>query len=269
MIRIPLISDEISTPSLRFSVVIATYNRKRLLAHLRTPDNFVIVTQSNNVGHAAYNNTGASSAGGGVLLFVDDDMQCSSLAVHLAVAKRSLYESIAVSGDFPSIVLKESLDEKFDRYQQLYLLWPDDASLMPHSSLPSSLFLSHGGFDEINFVRRREDEEFGLRLWKGSVPFIFEPSAFAWHFWEKASVQMKSDWKEEGGICRWLAFGLIQVVLSASRTSGESAQPICHKLFSVQRAFFAFGGASNGAGTWQEFRQFGSCRVDSLDVLQS
>jgi glycosyltransferase involved in cell wall biosynthesis len=289
-----------------------------MLRHMCAPCNFVIITQPHNVGQTASKNAGANRARGRILLFIDDDMQCNSrlLTDHLTSHKRKSSEGVifgpirattVASGDFASILLKESLDEKFDRLNaEPTPLWPDDASLMPNSSLPRRLFLRHRGFDAINFGRRREDEEFGVRLWKGSVPFTFEPSALACHFWEKNSAQMRPNWKEEGAalvrlyrkhpelrgtrptfakllksplwsqyavlllaLYPWLAAGFIQVILSTFSSFGKSAYPVPYKLLSVQRALFVLHGSYNEAGSWQKFRRlFGSYSVDHVNVFR-
>jgi len=162
-----------------------------------------------NLGQAAAKNEGAARASGRILLFLDDDMQAGPgcLSAHLRAhdgEPRVVFGPIRTTGHpaapCAEAMLAASLERKFHRLANNPApVWPVDATLMPNSSLPRELFVRHGGFDADNFPRRREDEEFGIRLWKHGVQFVFAPAATASHQWDKAHSLVEREWIEGGG----------------------------------------------------------------------
>lgn len=298
--------------SAEFEIVVvddcSTDGTNDILRSVHAPCAFTIIRQAVNSGQAASKNAGAQAARGNILLFLDDDMQSDSalLATHLKVHAATNKDRLVfgpirtrhgVSDEFASTALGESLDVKFDRLlSRSELRWPDDASVMPNSSLSRSLFLAHGGFDQIGFPRRREDEELGVRLWKANVPFVFEPHASAWHSWQKTSHQVHIDWREGGAALvrlykkhpeligtrpifkRFLGFSsvertvvllmarypsaaslLLRAMSASAKLLGERFRKASDEIQSKHRALLSLVGALEEAGGWQAFhRMFGS-----------
>lgn len=166
------------------------------------------VRLAHNAGQAAAKNAGAAIAAGGLLLFLDDDMRVAPgcLQAHLdahdgqaRVVFGPIETTQAAHAGGAEAMLAHSLRAKFERLaRHPVALWPIDASVMPNSSLPRALFLETGGFDAERFPRRREDEEFGVRLWKRGIAFTFATAAAATHHWLKDGRLAEHEWIEGG-----------------------------------------------------------------------
>lgn len=202
------------------SIVLATYNRRELLARtlgtifaqefpaseyevvvvddgsqddtrdflrkLTPPCAFQLHTQPNS-GQTVALNRGSRAASGRLLLFLDDDLLCAPncLAAHAAAhdgSEKVCFGRTGWADDTPTAAVSDLMRSYFDlRFARLTKLpsptFPDDALVGPNCSLPRSLFLVHGGYNEASFPRRLEDFEMGVRLWKRGIPFQYVPSS--------------------------------------------------------------------------------------------
>jgi peptidoglycan/xylan/chitin deacetylase (PgdA/CDA1 family)/GT2 family glycosyltransferase len=141
-------------------------------------------------GAAATRNAGARAASGGVVLFLDDDFVCPLGLVRAhAEAHRRIGSPAVVSGRIevdaasrPNLLtagMRLWYEEYFrGRSPGVQPGLRQGAWLISNTSLPRSLFLDCGGFDE-EMPWPREDVELGLRLIERGIPLVYEPSAVA------------------------------------------------------------------------------------------
>lgn len=176
----------------------------------------VVLTQANR-GQTAALNAGARAASADIVLFLDDDLVCDPelLASHLAMHRHN--PGGLVFGKMHSLLSERPGAEELlfhstwlAQYARLAAdpepLWPDDAWTGPNCSLSRAAFLEIGGYDEIEFPRRGEDVDLGLRLWQSGVPFRYAANAVTSHRWQKPITHSVRDDVEDGAsevrICR-------------------------------------------------------------------
>lgn len=205
---LPTVLDQ-ELPSERYEVVVvvdgSTDETLEFLSDVRSTVSLRVLEQSNR-GLAAARNLGLHAARGNVVLFLDDDILCGSslLSQHLAA-----HGSAPIVASGPILVAQESLphlgtewtrtytDEHVDRRaRENEPRWPNDAVVEANTSVPRSLLLSCGGYDE-GFARR-QGVDLGLRLWSCEVPFVYLPRAVTHHIFVKAPREVVQDARDFG-----------------------------------------------------------------------
>jgi peptidoglycan/xylan/chitin deacetylase (PgdA/CDA1 family)/GT2 family glycosyltransferase len=165
------------------------------LRQLRPPCALRIIEQPNR-GPSAARNTALGMAQSDLVIFIDDDIVCSPdifrrhVKAHMGQDPVVVYGSISLAPGKPASILAYANESWFQKYNshldtQGGLNWPDDTFLISNSSLPRSLLLACGGFDEN--MPAKEDYELGLRLWKMGVRFLYLPGAVAYDLSVKTS----------------------------------------------------------------------------------
>jgi hypothetical protein len=125
-----------------------------------------------------------------LLVFLDDDIvpDKNLLAAHASV-QRDAREKDVLLGYCPPAVegarlwelfLRESWEDYYRRLAEPQHQWTYMDFASGNVSLPLTLFLVSGGFDE-DFERRNEDPDFGIRLLENGARFSFDLRARAAH----------------------------------------------------------------------------------------
>lgn len=153
--------------------------------------NFRVIYQQNK-GRAAVRNRGAAEAVGELLIFYDDDMipEPDSVGRHIEFHSQKLVSSILcgnpveASGSQNSDIqnYRLSLTEKWTAHfaEGINVINMGNLFLTASNfSLPRSLFMKLGGFDER--LNDAEDKEFGYRALLAGVPLFFDKSNRAIH----------------------------------------------------------------------------------------
>ncbi|MGD1100630.1 MAG: glycosyltransferase family A protein [Terriglobia bacterium] len=128
------------------------------LRQLRPPCALRIIEQPNR-GPSAARNTALGMAQSDLVIFIDDDIVCSPdifrrhVKAHMGQDPVVVYGSISLAPGKPASILAYANESWFQKYNshldtQGGLNWPDDTFLISNSSLPRSLLLACGGFDE-------------------------------------------------------------------------------------------------------------------------
>jgi glycosyltransferase involved in cell wall biosynthesis len=204
---------------LELSVVVATYNRPRLLERLLlnlsaqtlAPDRFEVVLVDDgslppawpravglqlrlirqaNAGAAAARDRGARQAQGQVLVFVDDDMQLAPdfLARHLSLhppgSRRVVLGRIRPDPGLGAMPLFERynatrLEKMAERYASGAVPLRGNCLCSGNVSLRRADYLAAGGFDPT--LQRSEDAELGLRLEKLGLDLQWSEEAYVLH----------------------------------------------------------------------------------------
>jgi glycosyltransferase involved in cell wall biosynthesis/peptidoglycan/xylan/chitin deacetylase (PgdA/CDA1 family) len=196
-------------PSENYEIVIvvdgSTDGTLGFLRNVRSVASVRVVEQPNR-GLASARNLGLQTARGKIVLFVDDDILCgpSLLAQHLAA-----HDSTSIVAFGPILVAEESFRNLGTEWTRTYTAqyverleregqprWPDDAVVEANTSVPRSLLLSCGGYDE-GFARR-QSVDLGLRLWRCGVPFVYLRSAVTHQIFVKAPRELAHDARDFG-----------------------------------------------------------------------
>ncbi len=159
----------------------STDNTIQVLEQCRPRCSLRYCSQTNR-GQAGARNVGIQMARGDLLLFLDDDLLAPPqlLRAH-ASAHRDLEPIVVFGSVLVSSESRPGLATEYTRLSgQFYEAlergqapsWPDHTQVLPNSSVPRSLLLEVGGFDE-SFFRAHEDTELGIRLWKRGIRFTF------------------------------------------------------------------------------------------------
>jgi GT2 family glycosyltransferase len=149
------------------------------------------VLEQENRGLAASRNRGAREARHAIVVWLDDDIvpEPGFLEAHAAAHEEAREPHVAL-GYYPPVRPARTLWAI-----QLRAWWEDHfrAKADPdhrfdftdfcdgNSSMPRSLFLSTGGWDEEFTGGRRQDWEYGARLLQAGVSFGYYPNAMGWH----------------------------------------------------------------------------------------
>jgi glycosyltransferase involved in cell wall biosynthesis len=163
-----------------------------------------------NLGLAAARNRGAAEAIHPVVAFSDDDIHPSPayVAAHARAHARSSQPS-AVLGPYPpgdvgtsfaALGVRAWWSDHFRRLQTPGHRWSFTDICDGNLSIPVSLLMELGGFDETFAGGRRQDFEFGLRLLERGVPFSFEPEALGLHQFQVSTRTLLANARQEG---RW------------------------------------------------------------------
>lgn len=159
------------------------------------------VEQHPNQGQTKAANVGAKAARGKYLLFLDDDVVCERglLRAHLEAHESHssdvlVFGPIPVADESPNTLAtdwtRQSTLMYYERLKQTGgPIWPDNATVDANSSLSREIFLNCGGFDE-SLLSARQNEELGIRLWRGGLPFVFAPDALTHHVFVKSNYAL-------------------------------------------------------------------------------
>lgn len=152
---------------------------------------FKLILNDRNHGPAWARNRGAIQACGEILLFLDDDMECSADLLEAHMGHHRSRHDVAVVGRvlYHPEIRRSALTRYFDAQHMRHAspLCPPARLSTNNLSLPRSLFERVGRFDETFTCVGLEDVELGLRL--GRVPKCsvrYEPRAWAWHYHEQS-----------------------------------------------------------------------------------
>ena len=130
------------------------------------------ILEGSHAGIAAVRNVGLSAARNDVILFLDDDIvpDRDCVTAH-ASAHESRRNHVALGycppvvddGGWWAFVLRSWWEDHFRRKREPQHTWTYMDLTTGNSSLPRSLLLDFGGFDE-DFTKRHEDWELGVRM---------------------------------------------------------------------------------------------------------
>jgi len=154
-----------------------------------TPNYRLRIFEQTGQGPAAARNYGASHAVGNILIFLDDDMEPCPVLVKAHIEIHQKHRSVAGVGYYPPVLssqhgfFKIQLRAWWQKFFQV-MRQPEHRFnyqdlLTGNVSLATETFAKTGGFDQKLNVH--EDYEFGIRLLKAGMTFVFIEDAFAWH----------------------------------------------------------------------------------------
>ena len=189
----------------------STDGTREYLRSLRTDIALRVIHQPNR-GLAAARNAGLSAATQKVVMFLDDDLICSSQVISEHIRAHESKERVIAFG--PVLVSSEKSERAALRATQkfyaaeIYLplergdspIWPIHARVPPNSSVSKELLGKFSGFDE-NFVNAHEDIELGLRLWRDGVRFRYLPRAAVRHEYAKSEHDLAVSEASRAGKC--------------------------------------------------------------------
>jgi peptidoglycan/xylan/chitin deacetylase (PgdA/CDA1 family) len=184
-------------PADEFEIVVvvdgSTDGTAQALRELKSPCSLRILEQQNR-GPSAARNNGIRAALGDLVLFIDDDILCSPqlfrqhVEAHADTQPAVVYGSLSIAPNSPLSVLKYANESWYEKYYEHLnaqdgLKLPQDDFLISNSSVPRTVLISCGGFDET--MTAKEDYELALRLWKMGVRFKYLPQAKACEYFQK------------------------------------------------------------------------------------
>jgi GT2 family glycosyltransferase len=136
-------------------------------------------------------NQGAASATGELLLFLDDDIEALPPLVESHVRTHQEHPGCAVMGPYPpklqgatrffDVEVRAWWEDKFYQMSRSDHRFTYEDLLSGNLSLNAELFARLDGFDS-TFGNAHEDYEFGIRLLKADVPFVFAAGAVGYHY---------------------------------------------------------------------------------------
>ena len=137
-------------------------------------------------------NTGAASATGQLLLFLDDDIEAMPPLVESHIGTHQERPGCVVMGPYPpklhggtrffDVEVRAWWEEKFYQMSLSDHRFHYQDLLSGNLSLDAELFARLDGFDSAFGNCGGEDYEFGLRLLKADVPFVFAAGAVGYHY---------------------------------------------------------------------------------------
>lgn len=149
----------------------------------------------------------SNSAEGELLLFLDDDIILApdALRKHIEAHDGSAlvgFGPIGVSTRSRRGLATECTRQFSDAFygnlaQPDVSCWPHHTHVLPNSSVPRSVIVEAGGFDE-RYFRAHEDTELGFRLWKRSVRFRYLADAKCEQIYTKRTGDMAREAKLDG-----------------------------------------------------------------------
>lgn len=160
------------------------------------------VIEQENRGLAGARNTGARNAQAELVLFLDDDMQCppnlvaAHVSAHGSGTPLVAFGVLRPSADSPRTLAAACFEREFAPRAVDWKLeagpgWQDLFCIFSNTSLPRTLLIEHGGFDES--FRMREDLEFSYRLLRAGVQAVSVPQAIAYHYYDKSAHALLQD----------------------------------------------------------------------------
>lgn len=167
-----------------------------------SPKRRLRVLEQENRGPAAARNAGCLAATTDLVLFVDDDMLCGPtlVAAHLAAHRSSgriiAFGAIFLSPDSPPGLAAECFNREIGAFHLEHrrdgrARWPEPDCVFSNTSIPRSLVIAAGGFDES--FRMREDLELGIRLFGAGVRPVYLGGAIAYQHYAKTAADLVRD----------------------------------------------------------------------------
>lgn len=171
------------------------------LRALEPPCRFRVIEQENR-GLAGARNSGFRAAGHELIVFLDDDMLCDPLlvrehcAAHRAHERAIGFGPVFLSADSPPSLAAECFRREVGAFYLQHrrnpeLPLPRSACIFGNTSLPRSLLVEAGGFDER--FRMREDAELGARLFAAGAEARYVPTAVAHQVYRKTTADLVRD----------------------------------------------------------------------------
>jgi glycosyltransferase involved in cell wall biosynthesis len=159
-----------------------------MLQTFRAPFAFNVLDQPCQ-GPAGARNHGAANAKGNLILFLDDDVEPSPMLVESHASAHLKRPGCVVIGPYPLVFQNNSFIhlEHQNWWGDFFLDLGNPGHRYRYSdllsgnlSLETELFFSMGGFDST--FQCHEDYEFGIRLIKAGVQFVFAAEAVGKHY---------------------------------------------------------------------------------------
>jgi GT2 family glycosyltransferase/peptidoglycan/xylan/chitin deacetylase (PgdA/CDA1 family) len=199
-----LVQQELPAGEMEVIVVVdgSTDGTMEMLADLDVPFRLEVVFQENE-GQAAARNAGWKAASAPVVLFLDDDLECSPglMAAHLERHEEPprgvVIGRVRVEAGGPPSTAFDIVRHQMLQWEERVagaggLRWPEDAYVATNTSVARELLVTTGGFDP-QFYRALEDHDLGVRLWTAGSPFVFAPEAEVVQRYDKTTLQAIRD----------------------------------------------------------------------------
>jgi glycosyltransferase involved in cell wall biosynthesis len=195
-------------PASKFEVIVvvdgATDGTADALMGLTPTCSFRVIEQENR-GLAGARNTGYRAAESDLVLFLDDDMLCDPglVAAHVRTHKGgeriAAFGALFLSPDSPHSLAAECFNREIGAFHLAHkkssaVRWNETDCVFSNSSICRELLEEFHGFDER--FRMREDQELGLRLFRGGVVPAYVSDAKAFQHYEKTSSDLIRDAEE-------------------------------------------------------------------------
>ena len=195
-----LFAQDLSPSNYEVIVVIdgSTDGTAEALARLERRCGFRVMEQENR-GPSAARNAGFRAAMADLVLFLDDDMQCDRglLTAHLRAHENSP-DTVAFGALFLSEESRKNLASECFRREigAMHLKlqnphedhWQITDCVFSNSSIRKDLLQRLNGFDER--FRKREDLEFGFRIFETGAQPKYVPQAIARQYYDKTSADL-------------------------------------------------------------------------------
>jgi GT2 family glycosyltransferase len=168
------------------------------LRSLNTPCRLQVIEQENK-GPSAARNAGGRVAVGDLFIFIDDDMICdrnliaAHVAAHTSGSRIVGFGALFLSPDSPHSLASECFTREIGALHLAYqrcrsTAWKETDCVFSNSSISRELFRESGGFDEA--FRKREDLEFGIRLFSSGVLPQYVADAIAYQYYQKTDADL-------------------------------------------------------------------------------
>ena len=192
-----LLAQDLPAPEYELIFVVdgSTDGTLEMLRALKPACGLRILEQKNR-GPAAARNAGIQAAQGELVLFLDDDIVCGPdllrrhVEAHAGRGHLVVHGPIFVDPGSPATLIRYATEDWYKLYYDSIaargdLSLPRDFFLISNSSVPRSLLLAAGGFDE--FIPAHEDFDLGIRLANLGARFHYDAKAVAHELFVKST----------------------------------------------------------------------------------
>lgn len=176
--------------------------------YLSSLDNIVYHRNELNKGRAVTRNTGIKKAKSELIILIDDDIWADEKLIeeHIKTHQKSkpcevaVVGAVLVSPEVPQTAMNEYQNKKHEWCHKEMRLKQDDLPFnfckTANLSLPKSMFLKVGLFNESFIGYGGEDTDLGYRLMNKGVKMIFSPLAVGYHYHDDTVDAMLGKEKE-------------------------------------------------------------------------